>query len=1121
MQKINLSGYKLDGIEVYNWGIFDKKIHEFHSKGENGLLTGDIGSGKSTLIDAITTLIVPPRKVSFNLAAGAGNKERSIDTYFYGHYTSKNDDSGRSRPVGLRQNGEHISVLLAKFKDGDLGKEITLASVFWFKSSEGKVNRFNVVHEGNLTIQTDFTDFGGKILDLKKRLRNKGAEIFDGFSKYAQHFSKLLGLGTDLKALELFNRTISMKSIGSVTEFTRENILERPDVEGEIEKLSSNYEDLNRLHETIVIAKSKIEKLIPIVQAGEKAVEEKKQERHLQAAREVIDAYVADIDNKGFQSFLDRSEKSLSKKIEEQKKLKSDIENLNDEISSLQQAIRDSGGSRIEDIKSTIRNKEKIRDTRLKLATLYENLCLEANITSELTANDFNNAIDTAKNTLEKAEKHGDTLRDKDREISISISKIEHDKNIIDREVDQLKLSESNIDGRLLNLRALIAEGVGIEESKLPFVGELIRVKESEKPWQGAIERVLRSFALSMLVPEDVYDDVLKFINNTHLYGKLVYYRVTPVSENNYRPDANLLCNKLDMKHTAQFSKWLEHELYSRFDHVCCEDHTKLRHYQKSVSLTGQIKSGRSRHEKDDSYNINDRSRFVLGWNNEEKRIALTENQHELQKKLSELLHKRSTTNKELSLNQSRISNNYALSKFSFSFTDCDWMSVANEISDLDVELKELSESSTTLKDLNRKIEQAKAQYRQLVDAKSEVDNDIGGLKNKIETVVLSIEVNSKVIEQIEESVRAEYFPFLTDEYEKILKSEDIEIRSNDKLAFKFRKWINNRIQRAVNKTNSHINEMQKAITQFFIDFHEESLELDQSLESLPEFKARLNSLMEEDLPRHENAFKLKMQQETIQHMAMFQSRLNGWKNDMENVIVSLNDVLLNLTYNKNPDTYIKISCDKVHDEDIRSFQQDIQAAIAYIGDEELYSEQKFTRIQQIVQKLQEDERWRLKVVDVRNWMRFSAIECYRETDEQKEAYSDSDGKSGGQKEKLAYLCLASAIILQYGLLNSDLLGSSNRPRFNLVIIDEAFIRGSKESTKFGLELFKSLGLQLILVTPLMKLDIISQYISNVGYVEKKVTDASEERSRILNMPIAKYLDLKRNHDSHAQEQVS
>ena len=51
-----LSGFRLQRLEVLNWGTFDRHVWTLQLDGRNGLLTGDIGSGKSTLVDAITTL---------------------------------------------------------------------------------------------------------------------------------------------------------------------------------------------------------------------------------------------------------------------------------------------------------------------------------------------------------------------------------------------------------------------------------------------------------------------------------------------------------------------------------------------------------------------------------------------------------------------------------------------------------------------------------------------------------------------------------------------------------------------------------------------------------------------------------------------------------------------------------------------------------------------------------------------------------------------------------------------------------------------------------------------------------------------------------------------------------
>ena len=49
------TGFRLHRFEVLNWGTFDRHIWDIEPGGNNALLTGDIGSGKTTLVDGLTT----------------------------------------------------------------------------------------------------------------------------------------------------------------------------------------------------------------------------------------------------------------------------------------------------------------------------------------------------------------------------------------------------------------------------------------------------------------------------------------------------------------------------------------------------------------------------------------------------------------------------------------------------------------------------------------------------------------------------------------------------------------------------------------------------------------------------------------------------------------------------------------------------------------------------------------------------------------------------------------------------------------------------------------------------------------------------------------------------------
>ena len=143
-------------------------------------------------------------------------------------------------------------------------------------------------------------------------------------------------------------------------------------------------------------------------------------------------------------------------------------------------------------------------------------------------------------------------------------------------------------------------------------------------------------------------------------------------------------------------------------------------------------------------------------------------------------------------------------------------------------------------------------------------------------------------------------------------------------------------------------------------------------------------------------------------------------------------------------------------------------------------------------------------MIDVRNWFLFAASERWREDNTEHEHYSDSGGKSGGQKEKLAYTILAASLAYQFGLE----WGSVRSRSFRFVVIDEAFGRGSDESAQYGLSLFQQLNLQLLIVTPLQKIHIIEPFVASVGFVHNEQGRASKLR----NLTIEEYRAQKAAH---------
>lgn len=261
------AGYRLDRLEVLNWGTFDRRVWGMNLGGRNALLTGDIGSGKSTMVDAVTTLLVPAHRISYNKAAGAGARERSLRSYVAGHYKAERDETtGVSRQVGLRE-GATYSVILGRFVNEAFDAEVTLAQVFWLTQGQsGQPDRFFVTAARALSIADDFAGFGGDLTALRRRLRESGAQVRDHFPEYGRDFRRLLGIPSE-QAMDLFHQTVSMKSVGDLGEFVREHMLEPFDAERWTDRLVAHFDDLTSAHDAVVRATAQIDRLRPLVAA--------------------------------------------------------------------------------------------------------------------------------------------------------------------------------------------------------------------------------------------------------------------------------------------------------------------------------------------------------------------------------------------------------------------------------------------------------------------------------------------------------------------------------------------------------------------------------------------------------------------------------------------------------------------------------------------------------------------------------------------------------------------------------------------------------------------------------------------------------------------------------------
>lgn len=1097
-----LSGFRLSRLEVFNWGTFDGRVWTLQLDGRNGLLTGDIGSGKSTLVDAITTLLVPANRVAYNKAAGADSKERTLRSYVLGHYKSeRNEVTGAAKPVSLREPNNY-SVILGVFHNAGYDQTVSLAQVFWMKDAQGQPARFFLGAERDLSITDNFANFGSDITALRKRLRGLGAELHDTFPPYAAWFRRRFGIEND-QALELFHQTVSMKSVGNLTDFVRSHMLEPFEVAPRIQKLIEHFDDLNRAHQAVLKAQQQVELLTPLVADCKRHGELLAEVDRSRLCRDSLRAYFAGLK-------LDLLDKRLSILDEESSRADAQVrrhdlarEEQGRQVDELKQAISDNGGDRLERLAAEIRNKESVRDARQAKAGRYGEL---AAALGEPAARD--EAVFAAQRAQFKGWREDLRQREADLQntlteqgVSLRQGKQEHEQ--LSSEIDSLKRRRSNIDDQQIQIRAALCAALKLDVEEMPFAGELIQVRDDERDWEGAAERLLRGFGLALLVPDAHYKAVAEWVDNSHLRGRLVYFHVRP------RKGAELpelhrdsLVRKLSIKPDSPHYDWLERELAHRFDVACCATQEQFRRETRAITRAGQIKDPSGRHEKDDRHRIDDRSRYVLGWSNSAKIAALEARRGQLESRLQEIAGQIGAIQQERNGLQGRLDALTRLEEFTL-FEELDWASVATEIATLEEERRALEQASDILKqlterlsELQRVLKQTDTELQTARDRRSKVEQrriDAQALREQTGLLLQGVVVDSTLIATLE-ALRTE-----------ALGEHQLSVESCDNREQDVRGWLQARIDNETKALNRLAEKIIKAMASFKELFKLETAEFDASLEAAFEYESLLAQLNRDDLPRFVARFKELLNVNTINEIANFNAQLARERETIKERIAHINKSLGEIDYN--PGRYIVLESQISPDAEIRDFQQALRACTegAVTGsDDAQYSEAKFLQVKEIIDRFrgrdglsEQDRRWTAKVTDVRNWFLFAASERWREDNSEYEHYSDSGGKSGGQKEKLAYTILAASLAYQFGLE----WGAVRSRSFRFVVIDEAFGRGSDESAQYGLRLFQQLNLQLLIVTPLQKIHIIEPFVSSVGFVHNE----GGRDSKLRNLSIEEY----------------
>ena len=1071
--------YRLSRLQVYNWRTFSG-LHDIPISERGYLIIGGNACGKSTLLDAITALLIPPRLVNFNAAAREeerGKGERSLASYIRGAWSEQKDhDSGDFATQYLRR-GTTWSALAVTYRNAS-NRHITLAQLLWLRGNNNQPSRYHFILERPFDLR-EFEPFGQTNLDLRKlKATLPDAHSYEDYRPYSERFCRELGIEGEM-ALRLLHKTQSTKNLGDLNTFLRDFMLDKPETYDVAARLTNEFAELDAAHQAVVTAREQVQTLAPAREHHDA------REKHL-AARVALTALRAQLDAYGENrrhELLQQQQTTLRTRLDgqagEKTRCQNNYKHQQRLLDDLRLAHLQAGGNQIAQWEAELADQENQRRERYQKQQQAAAACQALDWSLPDAPQPFAELQERATAALDAQNNEQEKQREQQIALAVTYKETATAFATIRQEIEAMQRQPSNIPATMLELRARITTALGLHESALPFAGELIEVKNEESAWQGAIERLLHGFALSLLVSERHYPALAQHLNQTPLGQRLVYHRVHDGERPPTRALApNPLLYKLNLK-PRTWHDWLQAELRQRYNYTCADNLQTFKNSERALTREGQIKHDRSRHEKDDRYPIDDRRRWILGFDNREKNRLYQEQAQQLADTLARLdADNQRYKNEEKTQNTRRRYYQY--------LADLRWQDI--DLAPLTQRIDQLQQQITRARSQNQDLqtlgEQIAAQETRVAAADSARQNaELACQKthdqiqqNEQTLQTLAARHSTPPDSAVQNALAARYA-----QHSSTLTLANLDSTSNHA-----ERALNDEINQHSETINQHEKYIEARLADYKRQWPADSGDLDTSLASAPEYLEKLRRLETDGLPAHEQHFFDLLQKQSHQNLAALATYLADARNAiherMELVNASLSQVPFN--HSDGQPSYLHIHTSDRPLPEVKTFRDDLNQALEDAwSDNRDNAEQRYQALHRLVERLAakdpENKRWRDAVLDVRQHVEFYGREL-NAVGEEIDSYRSGSQRSGGQRQKLSAACLAAA--LRYQLGGNDY----GAPMYAPVIIDEAFDKADNEYTALAMNIFANFGFQMIIATPLKSVMTLEPYIGGACFVTIK-----------------------------------
>jgi uncharacterized protein YPO0396 len=1066
------ASYVLAELELYDWGAFGG-LHRAEIDLAGTAIIGPTGAGKTTLVDALMTLLVASPR--YNLASTGGHEsDRDLVSYVRG-VSGAGNDSGDNAHVA--RTGAVLSGLSARFVNGE--NEVRIGALLWLDGSSSATadlkRRWVFCNGDGPCLEhwlSTLRDGGTRALKALEG-ESPGLKFYESKQVYLSRLRGFFEVGEN--AFTLLNRAAGLKQLNSIDEVFRELVLDDSAKFERAQEVADEFNTLDGIHAELQTARRQRDALLPIERDWGLRLQAQDQADALAELRQLLPRWYAAQAADLYAKQAEALGRELGARRHEVAQVQAVLHAAEAEAQGLQSIYLQAGGQALEHLQARCLSQQALLSGCRQRAHEYQQLAAARGWNAELVATTFADNRDRAQALsaeLADAEAaHEQQLFECDRNrhgLQTELQELQRDLEAVRAQPD------SNLPPAYLRLRAELAEELGLPLEALLYLAELVEVQAEHALWRGAIERAIGGHRLRLLVPPEQTGAALRWINtrDNRLHVRLLDAQA---STEPARFLADGYTRRLNYR--AHPLREAAKQFLAGIDLHCVDSSEALREREHALTVQGMVSGRRGLFDKQDQRRLD--QDWMTGFDNRDRLGQLTRAIVEVEAGVRAAEAALAAARRTLLDARAERSLIEAIAALEFSAIDVP--AAQREVDSLQAEIDRLlapeSDAATAKARWQAALQSARAHGERL---------------NQCERGALEIEVRMGSAQAAEARARARAGAALTPSECERLQATQAGLSANSLDAWQDREReasaeLEQQASRLVQRLRHLDNQLVRAMTAARHVDTGALAEVGSELVDVPAYLQRLRQLIEEALPEKQQRFLGYLNQSSDQGVTQLLS-------DVENEVARIEERIeeLNLTLQRvdfQPGRFLRLEPRRVVHQSLKDLDQALRVLrSAALRDDE--GESHYRALQHLVGLLRDavDKRKTLgarALLDPRHRLQFAVSVIERSSGQMIETRTSSQGGSGGEKEIIASYVLTAS--LSYALCPAG----ASRPLFATIVLDEAFSKSSQAVAGRIIGALSEFGLHPLFVTPNKELRLLREHTRSAILVHRRGSQAS------------------------------